>query len=280
MKMPSPWLYAPFMANDNGMANQQNTSREQQQLVQMKREYDRLDIKTQEAKVSFSRSSGNMRNRSLGRTVNNVESARLDYEVTMNNIARERERLDMKYGNGPYASLPLTQKERQQMVAIQAKYDRLSYQEDLLQCQKKKERVRGITGVLDRKSRIGEILNNSSYNDIRRDIRLDAIQRERENLDILHGGEPKSNLHVYQTGKTVTDRTPAPDRINRDCREIKQISLEELTEMTHRMKENDMKSPDERMNRFNGEGRGTNPGKNMFKEESKPDLSQRSGLHF
>lgn len=238
------------------MHQQYKPTEEQQQDVLMKREYDRLDIRQKEIENRLSNAVNgsfvNRYNRSGSeRMITNANNARLDYEVDMKNIERERERLDIKYGNGKYAELNLLPKERVKMANIQNKYDQLAYREDRVHCNSSKDRARAIIDVVNRHRRIGSTMNESANRAGQRDVSLTVIQRERENLDILYGGEPKNNINLFHTQTpSVTEETTA--RMNMDQRETKEISLETLSKITQKKQANMHMSEKDKIDLFNG----------------------------
>ena len=268
------------------MSQQYTPTKEQQEMARMKSDYDRLDIKAREAKNRLNRNSSsslpNRRNHSLRGTIGNAKIAKIDYNVTMNNIERERERLDIKYGNGKYAQLNLTDRERDRMASIQYKYDQLANREDQISAEGKKERTKGITNILDRRSKIGKTINQAANNGERRDIKLDEIQREREKLNILYGGEPKNNPQMYQSDNltsenslSATESRTHTSSITSDQREVREVNLENLNKVSNDMKQSAQMSGTERLNKFNGTEREVISNKQTL---STPIETQKIGL--
>lgn len=263
------------------MPLQYTPTKEQQAQARMQGEYDRLDIRAREADHRLNRNTGsailgNRYNRSIHGTAGNINIARIDHKVTINRIDRDRDRLDMKYGNDRYAQLNLTPKEREQMATIQLKYDQLSNREDQLHAEGKKEYTRGINTVLDRRGGIGRVAHQTSSNAERRDISLEQIQRERERLDILHGGEPRHNAFSRSATESRSQTISPSQEITNDRREVKEISLENLTKLSREMQQSAQLSDKEKINKLNGVGESP-----TLREQS-PTLSetQKIGLRF
>lgn len=262
------------------MPQQYNPTKEQQSQARMKNEYDRLDIRAREANHRLNRNTGSAflgkYNSTIRGTASNVNIARIDHKVTMNSIARERERLDMKYGNDQYAQLNLTPKEREQMANIQHKYNQLSNREDQIRGEGQKDQMRGINTILDRRGNIGRVAHETGSNGERRNIRLDEIQRERERLDILHGGEPRNNAFSHPVSESRSQTVASPQAITIDHREVKEISLEELTKLTREMKQSAQLSDKEKINKLNGVGESPS----LKEQVSTPAETQKIGLRF
>lgn len=263
------------------MPLQYTPTKEQQAQARMQGEYDRLDIRAREADHRLNRSTssailGNRNNHSIPGTTGNINIARIDHKVTMNRIDRDRDRLDMKYGNDRYAQLNLSPKEREQMANIQHKYDQLSNREDQLRAEGQKEHTRGISTVLDQRRGIGRVAHQTNSNAERRDIRLEEIQREREKLDILHGGEPKHSAFSRSATEHRSQTISPSHELTTDRREVKEISLENLTKLSREMKQSEQLSEKEKINKLNGVGEGPTLNEQSFAQSE----THKIGLRF